>query len=139
MSLTTAWINIAGQQGYERFYFGYLLGSYYTPFTLNTQIAFDYNPSAVQAITIQPNNYVAPWGGEAQWGSGGPWGGPGNVFEARFFPNQQKCESFQITINEVYDASLGVSPGQGLSLSGLNLIVGVKRGFRTQKAGRSFG
>jgi len=141
MSFTTAWINLAGLQGYERFYFGYLLGTYYTPFTLNTTIAYNYNPSAIQNITITPDNYAPAWGGEAQWGSGGPWGGSQdtNVFEARFFPNTQKCESFQISIQEVYDPSLGAPAGQGLSISGLNLIVGMKKGYRTQRAGRSFG
>jgi len=141
MKVTTAWINIAGLQGFERFYFGYLLGTYYTPFTLDVNIAYNYNPGSVQNITITPDNYAPNWGGEAQWGSGGPWGGntDTNVFEARFFPANQKCESFQITFQEVYDASYGVNPGQGLSLSGLNLVVGTKRGFRTQRAGRSFG
>jgi hypothetical protein len=139
MSLTTSWINVAGLQGYERFYFGYLLGTYYTPFKLDVQLAYDYNSSASQSIQITPDNYTKPWGGEAQWGSGGPWGGVGNVFEARFFPSIQKCESFQVTIKEIYDASLGVSPGQGLTLSGLNLMVGLKKGNRTQSAKRSFG
>ena len=139
ISLKTAWINIAGLQGYERFYFGYLLGTYYTPFKLSVSIAYDYSVGPSQNITISPDNYSANWGGQALWGSGAPWGGPGNVFEARFFPQVQKCESFQVSIQEVYDASLGVAPGQGLSLSGLNLVTGVKKGYRTQRAARSFG
>jgi hypothetical protein len=149
MSFTTAWINIAGLQGYERFYFGFLLGTYYTPFTLNVQLAYDYNASAVQNIKVTPDNYVKPWGGEAQWGSGASWGagtipspgngGTANIFEARFFPQFQKCESFQVTITEVFDPTYGTQPGQGLSLSGLNLVVGVKKGYRTQRAARSFG
>lgn len=139
MSLTTSWMNIAGLQGYERFYFANLLGTYYSPFKLNFQLAYDYNSSNTQAVIVTPDNYSPPYGGEAVWGSGGPWGGPGNVFSARVFPTKQKCQSFQVTINEVYDASLGVAPGQGLSLSGLALVVGMKKGYRTQKASRSFG
>jgi hypothetical protein len=139
MSFTTAWINIAGLQGYERFYFGNLLGTYYSPFILNMGLAYDYNSSAQQNIQIKPDNYVANWGGEAQWGSGGPWGGPGNVFSARMFPEKQKCQSFQVSMQEVYDPSFGVPAGQGLTLSGLLLMVGVKRGNRTQSAAKSFG
>jgi hypothetical protein len=142
IGLTTAWINIAGLQGYERFYFAYLLGTYFTPFTLNVSLAYNYNPSPIQNIKITPDNYVAPWGGEAQWGSGGPWGagaGQANIFETRIFPQNQKCESFQISIQEVHDSTYGAAAGQGLSLSGLNMVVGVKRGFRTQRASRSFG
>lgn len=139
MSLTTAWINIAGLQGYERFYFLYLLGTYYTPFTLNILMAYNYNPGPSQSVLVQPDNFTPNWGGEAVWGADGPWGGPGNVFQERIFPQIQKCESFQITINENYDPSFGIPSGQGLTLSGMNMVVGVKRGFRTQKASRSFG
>lgn len=140
MSLTTSWINIAGIQGLERFYFANLLGTYFTPFKLNVQMAYNYNSSPVQAIIVTPDNYAGPWGSEALWGSGGPWGGStGNVFTARIWPQRQKCQSFQVSIQEVYDSSLGVAAGQGLSLSGLNLVVGMKRGYRTQSAGKSFG
>jgi hypothetical protein len=140
MSFTTSWVNIAGLQGFERFYFGYLLGTYYTPFKLSLQLSYDYNSSPSQNILISPDNYAANWGEEAQWGSGQPWGGSvGNVFEARFFPEMQKCSSFQVTINEIYDSSLGAVPGQGLSLSGMNLEIGMKKGYRTQRSSRSFG
>lgn len=139
MSLTTGWINIAGLQGFERFYFANLLGTYYTPFKLNIGLSYDYNPSATHNVIVSPDNFTPNWGDEAVWGSGGPWGGVGNVFSCRVFPNKQKCQSFQVSIQEIYDSSLGVAPGQGLSLSGLALIVGVKKGYRTQKASRSFG
>jgi hypothetical protein len=139
MSFTTSWINIAGLQGYERFYFANLLGTYFTPFKLEVGLAYDYNPSAIQNIQVLPDNYVANWGGEAQWGSGGPWGGLGNIFSARLFPEKQKCQSFQVSIQEVYDPSFSQPSGQGLSLSGLALVVGVKKGYRTQSARKSFG
>jgi hypothetical protein len=139
MSLTTSWINLAGLQGFERFYEGLLLGTYFSPFQLNVQLAYDYNAGIQQSIIVTPDNFVPNWGGEALWGSNGPWGGPGNVFSARIFPEKQKCESFQVTINELYDPSFGQLAGQGLTLSGLALVVGMKRGFRTQKASRSFG
>jgi hypothetical protein len=139
MSLTTSWINIAGLQGYERFYFGFLLGTYLTPFKLNVQLAYDYESSPSQSILVSPNNFSADWGSEAQWGSGGPWGGPGNVFSARFFPEKQKCESFQVSIQELYDPSFGVAAGAGLTLSGLSLVTGIKKGYRTQSAKKSFG
>lgn len=139
MSLLTSWINIAGLQGYERFYFMYLLGTYYTPFTLNVQIAYDYGQGPLQSTVVQPDNFTPYWGGDATWGDSSPWGGPGNVFEARIFPQVQKCESFQLSITETYDSSFGVPAGQGLTLSGLNLVTGVKKGYRTQKASTSFG
>ena len=139
MSFTTAWLNIAGLRGYERFYYMLLLGTYITPFKLSVQLAYDFNPSASQAITVTPDNYAPNWGGEAVWGSGSAWGGPGQPFEARVFPQQQKCQSFQITVLENYDPVFAVPAGQGLTLSGLNLVVGIKKGYSPQKASRSFG
>lgn len=139
MSLTTGWINIAGLQGYERFYQMYLLGTYYTPFNLNISLAYDYNQSAVQQTLITPNNYTPAWGGDSVWGSDTAWGGPGNVFEARLFPQKQKCESFQVTVQEIFDSTYSNNSGAGLSLSGLNLIIGMKKGYRTQSAAKSFG
>jgi hypothetical protein len=144
MSFTTSWINLAGIQGFERFYAANLLGTYYTPFKLNMQLAYNYNSSASQSTIITPDNYAAPWGGESLWGSGGAWGGNSsesnsNVFTARLFPQIQKCSSFQVSMQEVYDPSYGVSPGEGLTLSGLLLLVGIKRGSRTQSANKSFG
>lgn len=139
MSFTTGWINLAGLQGFERFYTMFLLGQYFTPFKLNVQFAYDYNPSVSQAIIVTPNNYSPVYGGEALWGSGSVWGGTSKVFEARMFPQRQKCESFQITINELYDSSFGQVAGQGLTLSGMNLVIGVKKGYRTPPAKQNFG
>lgn len=139
MSFTTGWINLAGVQGLERFYQMYLLGQYLSPFKLNTQFAFDYNPSVIQSTVVTNANSSAAWGGEQLWGSGEFWGGPASVFEARIFPQIQKCESFQITIDEIFDSSVGQTAGAGLTLSGMNLVVGMKKGYRTSTAARSFG
>lgn len=139
MSFTTSWISLAGLQGYERFYSANLLGTYITPFKLDFQLAYDYNSSATQQVVISPDNFEPNWGGQPLWGSGGNWGGPGNVFSARVFPMKQKCETFQVSITEIYDPSYGLAAGEGLSLSGLALTVGVKRGTRTQSAAKSFG
>jgi len=139
MSVGTGPISVAGLRGFERFYFMYLLGTYITPFKLNVGISYDFSNNPSQTIQVTPDNYVPDWGLEALWGSNGPWGGPGNVFQARIFPERQKCQTFQININEIYDASYGVIAGQGLTLSGMNLVIGVKKGYSPQKASRSFG
>jgi hypothetical protein len=135
----TSWISLAGIQGLERFYEMYLLGEYFTPFKLNVQIAYDFNPSPEQNILVIPDNYAPNYGDDPLYGNGVAWGGPGNILKARVFPQKQKCETFQIIIEEVYDPSYNVVAGQGLSLSGLNLVFGMKRGYRTNKSGQSFG
>lgn len=139
MSFTTGPIATAGIQGFQRFYFMYLLGTYKSPFKLNMQIAYDFSQSPSQSIVVTPDNNSPVYGGDPLYGAGQFYGGPGNVFRARVFPQQQKCEAFQISMTETYDSTLGVAAGEGLTLSGLCLVVGAKRGFRTQKAAQSFG
>lgn len=139
MSLSTSWITLAGIQGLERFFEMYLLGVYYTPFTLNVQLAINYNSSNSQSTIVAPDSYVPSWGGDTLWGGSSPWGGNGKVFKARVFPHEQKVESFQISISELYDPSKGIAAGAGLTLSGMNLIVGMLKGSRNSPGARNFG
>ena len=139
MSFTTSWFNLMGLQGYQRAYWFYLLGSYISPHKLSISIAYDYNPSPSQVTAITPDNYNNPWGGEALWGSGATWGGNTDLEQWRIFLTQQRCESFQITVKEVYDSTYGQVAGAGLTISGLNLIVGAKSNRTTLKAARSAG
>lgn len=149
LGLTSAWFNLAGLQGYERAFFFYLLGEYFTPFKLLCSIAYDYNPAPSQASLIAPTNYSSVYGGptpnpgdgtdpQSPYGQG-IYGGEGNVLDWRVFLTRQRCQSFQISLQEVYDASFGVPPGEGLTLSGINLIYGAKQRFRPQPARHSIG
>lgn len=130
MKFKTSWLNLAGLQGYERAYEFYLLGTYISPHKLNMLIAYDYNPSPAQQSIITPDNMPETWGSDALWGSGSRWGGTegGNVEQWRIFLDRQKCQAFQITMEEVFDASYGTVAGAGLTLSGINLTVGIKSG-----------
>lgn len=139
LSFKTGWFNLAGLQGFQRFYQLYLLGKYFTPFNLNVQLAYDYSDSPSQGIVIRPDNANTPYGSDPIYGNGTPYGGNSNIFESRVFPSQQKCESFQLFIKEIYDPSLGQLAGAGLTLSGLTLVIGAKKGYRTSTAKKSFG
>lgn len=141
MKFTTSWLNLAGLQGYERAYEFYLLGTYISPHKLNMLIAYDYNPSPSQQVVITPDNMPETWGSDALWGSSQRWGGAegGNVEQWRVFLDRQKCTSFQITMQEVFDASYGTVAGAGLTLSGIDLTVGLKGGKPRTKATRQTG
>lgn len=138
LSFTTSWINTAGLQGFQRAYFFYLLGTYLSPHKLYVQVAYDYNSSPSQSTVISPNNFSAslpsPFGVPPA-----PFGSEGNIESWRIFFTKQRCTSFQLTISEIYDPTFGVPAGQGLTMSGLNLIVAVKKGWQTQSAATSIG
>lgn len=139
ISFTTSWLNIAGVQGFERAYFFFLLGVYKSPHKLTLRIAYDYNPSALQISTITPDNYSGPYGSDTIYGGGSPYGGVSNIEQWRVDLQQQKCQSFQITLMESYDPSMGGSPGAGFTLSGLNALIGVKDNKPRLPAGRQLG
>ena len=128
MGLTTGWINVAGVQGYQRAYAFYMLAEYLSPHILTFQIGYDYNPAS-QQIVIMPDNYNGTYGNSLQtpiYGNGNPYGGNPvrEQWELNF--SQGKCESFQISMQESFDASLGQVAGAGLSISQFNIEVGVK-------------
>lgn len=139
MSFTTSWFNLAGLQGFERAYHFYLLGTYLSPHKLQVQIAYDYNPSPTQSTMILPDNLSINYGDDTLWGSTPTWGGQSNIEQWRVFMQQQKCQAFQLTISEFFDRSMGYPAGAGLTLSGINLLVGTKKSSPTLRANRSVG
>ena len=145
MSFTTSWLNLTGIQGYQRAYFFYLLAQYLSPHKILCQIAYDYNPSVAQATLITPDNFTPTYGGTesngqvSTYGQDSPYGGSGSVENWRIFLARQRCTSFQITLSEVYDPSLGVPAGAGFNLTGLNIVIGHKKDFRPIAAANSAG
>lgn len=139
MSFTLGWINVAGLQGFIRAYFIYLLAKYISPHKLQVQIAYDYNDAPTQTTTITPDNYSGLYGDATLYGGDASYGGNSNVEQWRIFLERQQCEAFQITVNEIFDASIGAVAGAGFTMSGLDLVIGVKRTYPRLNASRSAG
>ena len=139
MSFTTSWVNLGGLQGFERAYEFFLLGSYITPHKLSVQLAYDYNPSNIQSSTIAPDNYTPAYGGDNLYGGSSFYGGSGSLEQWRIFFRKQKCQSFQITVTEIYDSSFNIPAGAGFTLSGIDMTVGTKGTRPRLKASRQVG
>lgn len=138
LSFVTGWLNVAGLRGYERIHeFGFL-GVYYSPHKLAIQVGYDYGSPEHQSIYVPPN-YGAAYGGDTLYGGSSTYGGPSNIENFRVFAKRQKCKAFQVRVQELYDSSIGASPGQGLSLSGLNLVVSLKKAWSPVAARNSVG
>ena len=116
MSFTTSWIKLAELQGYQRSYFFYLLGQYFSDHKLNLSVAYDFSSSPAQTFTITPD----PSSSLENW---------------RVFLAQQRCQSFQISLQEVFTGTYG----QGFNLSGLNLVLGAKNAFLPQNNATTVG
>lgn len=139
MKFTTSWLSFAGIQGFERAYFFYLLGTYITPHKLTVDIAYDFDPSIVQSEIITPDNFVGKYGSDSLYGGSSPYGGISTIEQWRVFLERQKCQSFQITLTESYDSSMGVVAGAGFTLSGIDLIFAAKGIHPRLPASRSVG
>ena len=129
MKFTTNWFALSGIQGYQRAYFMFLLGKYYSPHKLNVELAYDFDPGFTQATLITPTNYASVYGSDPFYGSSEVFGGASQVEKWRIMLTKQKCDSVQMKVSEIFDASYGVQAGQGLTLSGMNFIIGVKKGY----------
>lgn len=139
ISFTTSWLNLAGLQGYERAYFFYLLGTYLSPHKLTVQIAYDYNPSPSQTSIISPDNYNGPYGSDPLYGNSNPYGGTPVLEQWQVYLQRQLCQAMQITVTESFDSFFGTQAGAGLTLSGINLVLGMKKSYRPIRAANSVG
>jgi hypothetical protein len=137
MSFLTSWFNMNTIQGFQRAYWFFILGNYITPHKINIQISYDYNPYPTQTTLIMPTNYNPNYGSDSLYGGSSPYGGNSSVEQWRVFLQQQKCESIQISFQEIFDSTFGVQAGAGLTLSGINLVIGAKLGYPKVTAAQS--
>lgn len=139
ISYTTAWIKLTDLQGFQRAYYLYLLSNYLTPHKLAVNVAYDYNNAQTQTSMISPSNYSTPYGSDTLYGSTPAYGGSSTVEQWRVFFQRQKCQAIQVSVTEVYDPSLGVPAGAGLTMSGFNLVVGAKGTYPRLPSSNSVG
>ncbi len=129
ISFSTGWLNLAGLQGYQRAYFFYLLGTFLSPHKLTVQVAYNYNPSPTQTTLITPDNYSGVYGADSLYGASTPYGGVPVLEQWKIDLQQQTCQSMQITVTESFDSFFGTTAGAGLTLSGINLLLGLKKSY----------
>lgn len=126
ISWTSAWLKMTDLQGFQRAYYMYLLSNYLTPHKLAVSLAYDYDPASKQLSVIAPTNFSPAFGLDPLYGSTAVFGGPPRVEQQRVFFRQQKCQAIQVSVSEMYDPTKGAIAGAGLSMSGLNIVIGGK-------------
>ncbi len=142
MQFQTGPLRLSQLQAYQRAYFFYLLGTYYSPHKLWVSVYYDYSVSPAQSTILLPNNFSPALGtgpSSSPLGQGTPFGGPSPLEDFRVFLQRQRCQAISIACQEVYDSTFGVVAGEGLTLSGLNMVLGYKKGYKPKAASQSFG
>lgn len=138
MSFQSSWINIAGVNGYQRVHELVILGKFISPANIVIGIATDFG-SPVQQSIITPFNFSGVYGADSLYGQSGYYGGPGPILEWRVQIDNQKCQAFQISMQEQFDASFGTVAGAGFTLTGITCVISMKKAYRPIPAINSVG
>lgn len=136
MRIKSAWLQIAGVQGFERFYKMLLLGTYLSAHKLMVSIAYNFNTYYQQSTIIDTGSLLAtPNYGSGNYGTGTVYGGAFPLYQFEIRPKLQKCQSFQFELSDVRTDTDGAS----FSLSHITAEIGVKKGGFTKANARTFG
>lgn len=139
MSFATGWLSFAGLQGYQRAYSIYLLAKYLSPHALAISVAYDYNPAITQTSFIIPSQVNnSAYGNDPYYGSTEYFGGESAVQQWEIQLERQKCQSVQITVQELLYADNPVA-GPGLTIEALGVVAGIKKSYPRLPAAKSVG
>lgn len=138
INFRTGPLRLGDLQNFQRSYFYYFLGQYISPHKLYVTNFWDYSESPEDGRIIDPTNYSSAYGDIGPYGEGNPYGGPGVSENWRVFANR-RCMALSIEVQEIYDPTLGVPAGAGLTLSGINIVLGMKSPFKTISSSNSIG
>lgn len=137
LRLVTSWIQLAGIQGFQRFYKCLILGDYKSKHRLKVKVGYDFNKVFTQEVILNPFSIINPvaYGDSSPYGAEEVYGGRYRKYQWRINPKLQKCESFRLSIEDIHDDVFGES----MSLSALLLEIGTKQGTNKLIVDQSFG
>jgi len=116
MKITSAWINVAGIQGFQRFYKMFILGKFTgTAQTLKVSFAYDHDDTWVDEVTIDSSSLPST-----------------DPYSVEIRPKIQKCKTFKYKIEEI------TSDGY-FEISNISMEIGMKQGLIKQSVANRFG
>ncbi len=127
--IETAWLKMAGLQGFQRVRGMAVLGEYQSPHRLVVTLFYDYEEFDRHTVLFNSSNVINDeYGDDATYGDSVVYGGVNNgVYQMRV-PHlaRQKCEAIKFRFE---DQPNGSDVGQSFSINDLTLYVGMKRGL----------
>jgi hypothetical protein len=136
LRMATAWLKMAGVQGYQRVKRAAILGDLESPHILRMSIGYDYAQYYEDIYLFDPSGILDAniYGQDALYGDSSPYGGVGdNIYQFRAHLRKQKCEAIRFLFEDITSGTAG----QAYSLSDLSLEVGIKRGLYKMPATKS--
>lgn len=130
----TAWINLAQLQGFQRVRRLALLGDLASSHTLSVDIGYDYSDFYTDQLLFVTDDVLplTPFGDSTPFGSDTVYGSvEDGVYQFRAVMPRQKCQSVRFLFQDTGGS------GRSYSLSGLDLLLGVKRGLAKLRSAKS--
>jgi hypothetical protein len=140
ISLTTGWIAFAGVTGFKRVYRMTFLGEYKSPHKLRISVGYDYSEAWMHSVIYDPeaSEEVTFYGDDSPYGNSVVYGGPLIDYLIRVDMKIQKCTAIRFKIEEIVTSSTEGSQ-EGLTISDIGLLVGIKSGSAKLKAAQTTG
>ncbi len=137
MRIKSAWIQIGGVQGFERFYQMLILGTYKSAHNLLVKLSYDFNNAYQQEALLDIKSVINPttYGSVSPYGAEPVYGGTFPLYQWQIYPKIQKCQSFQFQLEDVRTEIDGAS----FSLSHIMAEVGIKVGSVKKANSNVFG
>jgi hypothetical protein len=140
-TVSTGWIPVSGLQGFQRLQRISILGDFKSAHLLKVTIYNDYSNTPVQESIFDTAAVLSSdsgFYGSGVYGAESPYGGSTNgVYQFQTHCTRQKCQAVRIQIEDVFDNDdLGNNTGEGMTLSGVTLHIGVKQGMNKTIAGK---
>lgn len=125
--IVTGNLSFAGIQGFQRIYSGMILGEYEGEHTLKVSIANDFQEFYNEEFTTVPNETVngTSYGGASPYGTGVYGDSEDGVYQFKFQPKNQKCQSMRIKIEDLFPTGTGTA---SFNISAITFEVGVLPG-----------
>ena len=128
MDIFTGWFSLAGLSGYKRLYEAMLLGQRIGDSRLMVRIGYDYDPVWIDEMDLEDTTSATTFPASNHYETTPSVASGHGAYIARVRGSRQKVSSIRYRIWDEAQAP-AVTGGQGITLSGLTFVVGVKSGM----------
>lgn len=135
--IVSSWLQLAGVQGFQRFYRMLLLGNFQSDHRLAVSFGYDFNPVFSQSTDIDAAAILDPqnYGDTSPYGSEETYGGEFPLYQWEVHPMIQKCQAFRFRLEDIQTDNFA----EAFSISNMAMIIGVKTGLNKMSDSRGFG
>lgn len=139
LKLLTGWVSLDTVGGWQRIYQMIIVGEYKSPHILRVSIGYDYNPGFIQTIYLTPKDIlqVKKYGEDSPYGNSSSFGGISLNYSFSINMKQQKCQAMRFLIEEITSSGTEGS-GEGLTISDIGLLVGIKGNIAKLRQAQNF-